>query len=225
MNTQLERRLTTLLDGISSVTENGCWLFRCAVPNTHRRFSLKIDGSVVAWHAHRAMYILQYGEITKNDVVCHRCSNFNASRDYPQCVNPEHLYLGSRDQNYADYMRTSGQPHITDAHVKSLIEDHNTDNYSVKELAQKYGLRPKQVEWLMVGTRIKRLGVIPKKRTGHQSGSGNPHALLDDDRVREIKTLLAQKVPGRELAIQFDVSSMTISGIKTGRTWTHVQQN
>jgi hypothetical protein len=54
--------------------------------------------------AHRLSYRLFKGEIGPSDYVCHRC-------DIPQCVNPEHLWLGSPLDNKLDCV-------AKDRHVK-----------------------------------------------------------------------------------------------------------
>jgi hypothetical protein len=54
-------------------------------------------------------------------------------------------------------------------------------------------------------------------------GVENPHAKLDDKKVREIKVRLAKKESQVNLAREYGVKPCTINGIAQGRYWTHVQ--
>jgi hypothetical protein len=53
-------------------------------------------------------------------------------------------------------------------------------------------------------------------------GERHPHAKLTDDKVREIKKLLAGGVSGLSIAKQFSVSGRSISDIKLNRSWKHL---
>lgn len=48
--------------------------------------------------AHRAAFLLFRGEIPLGHHVCHTC-------DCPSCVNPEHLFTGTRSENMMDASR------------------------------------------------------------------------------------------------------------------------
>ncbi len=52
-------------------------------------------------YAHHEAYKRANGEIPRGLVVCHRC-------DTPLCVEPEHLFLGTRADNQRD-MATKGR--------------------------------------------------------------------------------------------------------------------
>lgn len=48
--------------------------------------------------AHRFAWLASRGDIPEGQEVCHRC-------DVPQCVNPDHLFLGSHRDNVLDSVR------------------------------------------------------------------------------------------------------------------------
>jgi hypothetical protein len=62
-----------------------------------------------------------------------------------------------------------------------------------------------------------------KGRTKPPKGEGHGMSKLKDDDVRTIRALLGRGVKGAKLATLFKVSQATISHIKHGQKWAHVQ--
>jgi len=75
--------------------------------------------------AHRYAWEIAHGTIPRGLFVLHRCDN-------RRCVRPEHLFLGTHDDNMRDKMQKGGRidargannynAKLTDAHVRRLRE-------------------------------------------------------------------------------------------------------
>jgi len=86
----------------SKVDKGGdCWLWTASKrPTGYGHFHINLGGKYRMHYAHRiAMYL--EGHDIKNKCVLHKCDN-------PSCVKPDHLYVGTPKENYAD-MITRGR--------------------------------------------------------------------------------------------------------------------
>lgn len=143
------------------IDENNCWNFTSGITK---------DGYGAFWmnefnrsiHAHRASWILHNGVIEASNIyVCHKCDN-------TKCINPEHLFLGTQQENMTDKVRKNRQAKgithkchlypeltlrgeknptakITDLQVEEMREIYKNSKTTYKELAIKYKISAKQV--------------------------------------------------------------------------------
>lgn len=57
------------------------------------------------YRSHRLVWELTYGEIPEGMYVLHKCDN-------PKCCNPNHLFLGTQEENNRDRARKNRSAHL-----------------------------------------------------------------------------------------------------------------
>jgi hypothetical protein len=142
-----------------------CWEWmRSKTPLGYGR--LNIRGRVI--YAHRISYIMTKNPIPDGLCVLHRCDN-------PGCINPFHLFLGTKKDNTRDMITKKRHP-----------------NMCFPKPKQKY-----RSKWLP-GSRAKRLTIV---------------------QVLEIREAFIPNENVKELAEKYKVTTVTIHGIVSRRSW------
>jgi hypothetical protein len=89
----LEKTKNRFYDKFIPEPNSGCWLW-LATRNAINGYG-RMGFCGLTTYAHRVSWVLYNGEIPLETCVLHRCDN-------PICVNPEHLFLGSTQDNIDD---------------------------------------------------------------------------------------------------------------------------
>ncbi len=146
-------------DKVDKQGPEGCWVFTGS-RNSDGYGSF--NARPTTDRAHRAAWILTYGEIPESMSVLHRCDN-------PPCCNPNHLFLGTHLDNVRDrhlkgrsrgprpgenvatkhpeYFRgeRNGRAKVNWGIVSAIREAYGTGKYRQVDLAKRYGLVQTQV--------------------------------------------------------------------------------
>ena len=130
------------LEKVEVKSSNECWEWKAS------KFK---DGYGAFWNgdnqirAHRFSWEFHFGNIPEGVLVCHHCDN-------PSCVNPNHLFLGTIQDNINDKCKKGradggsikGEEHyfskVTNKEVIRIRELYDTGKYFQREIGELFGI-------------------------------------------------------------------------------------
>lgn len=122
--------------------ESGCWLWiGSKTKKGYGGFLRSIKGKNKYFYAHRFIYELANGPIKKGLFCCHHC-------DVRNCVNPEHIFLGTALDNNRDMLAKGRgkQPKEIAEEIKNAIRAaYVTGKFKQCELQKIYNVSPSTI--------------------------------------------------------------------------------
>lgn len=146
---------------------DGCWLWTgTTIRGGYGMIRFPVRDSITA---HRASWLIHRGEIPDGLFVLHKCDN-------PPCVNPEHLFLGTHQDNMRDMVAKGRhfahvrpwavsrgpRPHgqyrkgesvagavLTEGQVREIRALWETGAWQQRQIARQYGVNFRTVHYIV----------------------------------------------------------------------------
>lgn len=132
----------------SDITD--CWLWTGAIGKETGYGYLGERSKVLG--AHRVSYEIHFGKIPEGLCVLHKC-------DIRKCVNPSHLFLGTKAENSADMAKkmrsTIGERNPMAKLTESIVSEIRKDTRVQHLIAKDYGVKQQAISKIKSGLRWK----------------------------------------------------------------------
>jgi hypothetical protein len=131
------------------VSKSGCWEWQGSVFKNTGYGCITINSKPCL--AHRVSYEQSYGEIPNKLMILHKCNN-------KLCINPEHLYAGTHNDNMKDMANAdtlkgerNANSILTEKQVKEIKELISERKMFYKDIADRYGVRRQTIKDIALG--------------------------------------------------------------------------
>ena len=126
---------------------DGCWNWIGSL--NQKGYGSFNNSKFLTKRTHRISWIIHFGKIPKGLFVCHSCDN-------PACVNPEHLFLGTAQDNTNDMFKKNREKPLKGEDCprskltkEDVINIRNESNLKKVDLAKKYGVSKDHIDGII----------------------------------------------------------------------------
>jgi transposase len=190
-----------------------CWPWIGAKSTCNKQYTPMTYGAFKQRRAHRASWIIANGRQPQPGyVICHSCDN-------PLCVNPAHLFEGTRADNQRDMQRKLRSGILGEKNPKAKLTPEQVleiraSTESDKALADRFGVWQSTIYAIRTGKKWRNLPGAKKR--------GPRPRRLSPEQVRDLRRRHRAGEMTTELAKAFGISQGYVSQVALGQCYRSV---